>query len=446
MKENQNVEWKESWRDEYLKWVCGFANADGGDLVIGRNDKGKVIGLSEAGKLMEDLPNKARDILGIMVKVRLREDSGKEYLEIEVDSYPYPVSYKGQYFFRSGSTNQELKGTALDRFLLSKQGRHWDGVPIPDVEVKNLSTDAIDGFRKMARASKRLEAAVLREPARGLMEKLHLFDAAHLKRASILLFHADPEVFVTGAFVKIGFFRTDTDLVYQDEVHGDLLGQVQKTQDLLLTKYLKAAISYEGIQRVETFPIPEAALREALLNAIVHKNYASGVPIQISVYPDKIMFWNSGELPADWTVKKLKEKHSSQPYNPDIANTFFRAGMIEAWGRGIERMMEACKAAGSPQPQFRYEQTGLWVQLSFPTSYEKRTEGTSAEVSVETSVKTSVKILWLLEKNPEMTLAEVARSIGKSQRAIELASSKLVKAGKLRFVGPRKGGHWEVIK
>ncbi|MBN1960110.1 MAG: hypothetical protein JW841_04130 [Deltaproteobacteria bacterium] len=77
------------------------------------------------------------------------------------------------------------------------------------------------------------------------------------------------------------------------------------------------------------------------------------------------MLWNSGELPTDWTVKKLKGPHPSQPYNPDIANAFFRAGMIEAWGRGIERMITACKNAGINRPQFRYEGSGLWTQFTY---------------------------------------------------------------------------------
>jgi ATP-dependent DNA helicase RecG len=94
MKENQNTEWKESWRDEYLKWICGFANAEGGVLDIGRNDKGVVVGLPDAKKLLEDLPNKIRDVLGIMADVNLREEAGKEYLEIRVEPYPYPVSYR----------------------------------------------------------------------------------------------------------------------------------------------------------------------------------------------------------------------------------------------------------------------------------------------------------------------------------------------------------------
>ena len=106
MKESQNTEWKTIWRDEHLRWICGFANAEGGVLVIGRNDEGVVTGLPRAAKLLEGIPNKVRDILGIVVEVNLQEETGKEYLEIVVDPYLYPVSYKAEYHYRSGSTKQ----------------------------------------------------------------------------------------------------------------------------------------------------------------------------------------------------------------------------------------------------------------------------------------------------------------------------------------------------
>jgi len=129
IKEHQQTEWKQSWRDEYLKWICGFANAGGGTLVIGKNDQGQVTRLKGVRKLLEDIPNKVRDILGIMVDVNLCRENGREHLEIVVVPYPYPVSCKGEYHYhyRSGSTKQELKGAALDRFLLRKQGR-YDGI------------------------------------------------------------------------------------------------------------------------------------------------------------------------------------------------------------------------------------------------------------------------------------------------------------------------------
>jgi ATP-dependent DNA helicase RecG len=103
-KETQTIEWKESWRDEYLRWICGFANARGGTLIIGKNDRGTVLGVANAKRLLEDIPNKIKDILGIIVDVNLRVEQGKDLIEIVVEAYPYPVNYKGEYYYRSGST------------------------------------------------------------------------------------------------------------------------------------------------------------------------------------------------------------------------------------------------------------------------------------------------------------------------------------------------------
>jgi ATP-dependent DNA helicase RecG len=133
--------------------------------------------------------------------------------------------------------------------------------------------------------------------------------------------------------------------------------------DLLFTKYIKAAISYEGINRVETYEYPRDAVREALLNAIAHKDYSGGVPIQISVYSDKIIIWNEGHLPENWTVKNLLEKHASRPYNPDIANTLFRSGYIESWGRGTIKIIRECKQAGIPEPIFSYDSSDISVEF-----------------------------------------------------------------------------------
>jgi len=193
MVEDQHVEWKVSWRDEYLKWICGFANAQGGVLVIGRNDRGRIVGLKDAAKLMEELPNKVRDMLGLMVAVNLRAKDGKEYLEIQVDPYPSPISYKGEYYFRSGSTNQRLKGTALDRFLLRKHGRTWDSVPHPGVTCEDLDAHTLATFRRLAQRSGRLPDAVLNEVDLALLEKLRLTERDYLTRAAILLFHPEPQ-------------------------------------------------------------------------------------------------------------------------------------------------------------------------------------------------------------------------------------------------------------
>ena len=363
MSESQNIEYKQSWRDEYLKWICGFANANDGSIFIGKDDNGNVVGITDVKKLLEEIPNKVRDVLGILADVNLHTTTQGDFIEIIVEGYPYPVNYKGQYHYRSGSTKQELKGAALDKFLLQKKGKRWDGVPVPKVSAKDLKQETFDFFRKRAFKSQRIEEDILTDSNENLLENLQLKENDFLKRAAILLFYTNPENFVTGAYIKIGYFETDDDLKFQDEIHGNLFEQIEKTMDLLFTKYIKAAISYEGINRIETYEYPKDAVREALLNAIAHKDYSGGVPIQISVYNDKIIFWNEGQLPENWTVKNLLEKHASRPYNPDIANALFRSGYIESWGRGTIKIVRECKQAGIPDPVFRYDSSDISVEF-----------------------------------------------------------------------------------
>ena len=165
---------------------------------------------------------------------------------------------------------------------------------------------------------------------------------------------------------------------------------------------------------------------------------------------DKLMIWNPGELPESWSVDTLKKKHTSRPFNPVIANAFFRAGEIEAWGRGINKINGECRKHGIPMPDYDFEMSGLMITFhANPAHIEAAGSQTAAgatKTSVKTPVETPVKILQLLQKHPEMTLTEVAKIIGKSASAVERASSKLVKEGRLKYVGPQKGGHWEVIR
>jgi ATP-dependent DNA helicase RecG len=371
LSESQNIEFKSSWRDEYLKWICGFANANGGAIFIGKDDKGKVIGIADAKKLMEEIPNKVKDTLGIMVDVNLHETDQGNYLEIIVEPYPHAVNYKGQYHYRSGSTKQELKGAALDKFLLKKQGKRWDGVPIPKVSESELKQETLEFFKKRGIKSNRLAEENLAEDNAHFLENLKLIENGYLKRAAILLFHPDPEKFITGAYIKIGYFQNEADLIFQDEIHGNLIDQVERTIDLLFTKYIKAIVSYQGIHRLETYEYPKDAIREALLNAVAHKDYSGLTPIQIKVFKDKIMIWNEGQLPEDWTIENLLKSHASRPFNPDIANAFFRSGYVESWGRGISKMTELCKTFGLPKPSFLFEGSDCWVVFRMDIYNEK---------------------------------------------------------------------------
>lgn len=425
--ENQLVEWKESWHFDHFKWICGFANAQGGSLFIGLNDEGKPKHLDKAKKLLGDIPNQARDLLGIVVDVFLREVETRVFLEVKVEPYPFPVNLRGRYYYRSGSTLQELKGAALSKFLMERQGLHWDGVPFPAVSIEALKVETITLFSRMARKCGRLSLLDLKLTQHELIDSLNLVsgDGKTLKRAAILLFYHNPTKYIPGAYVKIGFFEGEDVLVFHDEVRGNLFEQAERAYNLIITKYFHAAVSYQGAARIERYPFPLDALREALFNALVHKDYSGGTPVQISISPDKLVIYNEGELPKNWTVEKLQQKHPSKPFNPEIANAFFRAGYIESWGRGTIRIINACREYGMTPPIFSADGTDFEVQLIRLTDAFLSNRGVN---------KQHRQIILYLQDRRQITNSEVQQlcSVSKataSRYLAELEQSYLDKVG-----------------
>ena len=430
--ESQQIEWKWSWQDEFLKWLCGYANADGGTLYIGVNDDGYVVGVEDSKRMLEGLPNKINDKLGIVASINIHKAYGaenvrygysvpedvsskivnqyacglintgmldnsdrrykslavierdnkiwetegvREYISIGVIKYPFAVSCDVKYYKRSGSTLQELNGFELQNFLLERAGKTWDAVPIPEVKVSDLSKEALEAFREKTVKSNRMTESEVNVSDELLLRNLKLYDSEYLTRAAILLFHPTPEQYVTGAYIKIGYFslvgvfgedgETIEDLQYQDIVDGPLILQVDKAIDLIFTKYFKAFVDYEGVQRTETNMLTRGIVRELLLNAINHKDYATGVPIQVSVYEDKIVIFNMGSwskrVPTD---ERVYEKHESVPNNPKIADVSFRSGDVESWGRGFLKIKAECKTINAPLPTIDAENGGVSVSAS----------------------------------------------------------------------------------
>ncbi len=424
------MEWKWSWQDEFLKWLCGYANTEGGILYIGVNDDGYVVGIKDSKRMLEGLPNKIHDKLGIIASINIHKANGaenirfgnhipkniseklinqyacgklssekvestdkrckslaliekenkiweeadgtREYISIEIIKYPFAISCDGKYYKRSGSTLHELNGFELQNFLLERAGKTWDAVPVPEVSVADLSKDALQAFREKAVRSNRMTESEVNVSDELLLRNLKLFDGEYLTRAAILLFHPTPDRYVTGSYIKIGYFslvgafgedaEPIEDLQYQDVVEGPLLLQVDKAIDLIFTKYFKALVDYEGIQRTETHMLTRGMIREMLLNSVNHKDYATGVPVQVSVYEDRIVIFNMGSwskrVPTD---ERVYEKHESVPHNPKIADVSFRSGDVEAWGRGFVKIKAECKKVGAPLPLIDAENGGVSI-------------------------------------------------------------------------------------
>ena len=459
-KETKTVEFKQAWHDEYLEWICGYANAYGGTLYIGRSDDGSPVGVAKAKALMESIPCKITDTMGIIADVNLIDEDGKDVIEIKVEKYPSLISYHGKYFYRSGTTMRTISGKELDRLILKQLGMTWDAVPIPKITASDLDETAIRYFKDEAVRRNRLSSDEVDVSRTILLENLKLVDEdSHIMRAAMLAFYKDPEKWVFGSYVKIGYFeQSDSDLRYQDEVHGPLILQADKVVDLVYTKYLKALISYEGIHRREQFMFSRDAFREIVLNAIVHKDYSSLNPIQISVYPDKIYIWNDGIFPVELnTEEKLYGKHSSKPFNPHLAGIFFKCGLIEAWGRGFDKITAGCKDYNGPLPSYDIGASGVMVLCKACPAYlsllKNGVEASASSItsgdkksSMKSSMKSDERLLILLKESSTASLPRMAEGIGLSVAGVRKALEKLKAAGRIRRIGPDKGGHWEVVE
>ncbi len=450
MSESQRTEWKESWRDEHMKHVCAFANAQGGNLLVGVKDDGLVIGVRNVKKLLEDIPNKAVQLLGVTIRGEVNERNGKDIVEIVVPPSSVPISLCGRFYIRSGSTSQELRGHELRDFILRKDNVTWDEIAVPRAGMEDLDEKAIVRFAARAAQEHRLPYDAVDDEPAAILQNLDLVrDKGELTRAAVLLFGKRPRKHIRSAVVKIGRFgKSSADLISHDVIEGNLLDMPDRIMSILRTKYLHSPISYEGLLRKETLEYPEKALREAILNAIVHRDYGVDTDITVSIFAQRIVIWNFGSLLAPLNVEMLKREHPSRRRNSLIAEAFFRAGHIEAWGRGIAKMMDECQKRGLPEPVVEEHAEG--VRVSFfrgQEDYLGRNEEKGKEKGKgKGKGKSKGKILDAMTKDPVVTIEEMASLLGLSIAGVEKNIRVLKAEGLVRRVGPARGGHWEVLK
>ena len=485
MPTSEIIAYEDHWRDECLMLLCGFANAQGGTLYVGVDDQGKVVGVPNCDKLLEDLPNKINTSLGLIASVNRKPHLGLEYLEIKVPRSLSPISFHGEFYIRNGTANQKLSGMALVGFITRKTGVRWEDEVVDRVKVADLDEESFRIFRRKALKLGRLDEASLNLPNEELLKKLNLIYEGKLKRTAVLLFYKNPSIIQTGSVVQIAkFYEHGPEIHYQEVLNGSLITIADKIVDLIYWKYLKAKLIYEHDRSGDFYPFARTAVREAIINAIVHNCYMFGAPIQIRIEDEEMMISNSCLLPDDLTVETLLSNHRSLPYNPDLANVFYLAGYIEQWGRGIEEILTACRDWGTEPPVFKIQgNTFSVIFKALPKAVIKDplviihahgtlsnqndtlgdtngtlddTNGTLDDTDRDTDRDTNVdlskrknilddKILASLMEHPKITQKILAEQLGSSTITIKRATKRLVVRGRLRRVGSNRNGHWQVI-
>lgn len=429
--ETQSVEFKSLWKDDFLRIISSFANLEGGELFIGIDDEGNVIGVKQSKNLMEVIPNKISGKLGVIPSVKLEKKDKKDIIRIEINPSSVPISYNGKFYMRSGSTTRELKGTELAHFLLAKIGRTWDDYIEEGTRFEDIDIETVEKFKSLARD--RIPSISMEKDCKTVMEKLDLISNGKLKKAAILLFGKKPQKCFFQANVRIGKFRTDTEILTDDRIEGNLFDQLEKSLDVLRTKYLKTEISFEGIHRRDILEYPYEALKEAIINALIHRDYLSTSEIQIRVYDDKMIIMNSGKLPHDIPAESLKSVHPSKPRNRLLAQVFYYAGLIEGWGRGTLKIVDECVTHGLPEPDFK-EDSGTMMVYFYKDPWR---EENLREIGLNDR---QIKAVMYLKKEGAINLSSYRELVPDvHEKTLYRDLINLVNRGTLKSVGEKKG-------
>jgi ATP-dependent DNA helicase RecG len=253
------------------------------------------------------------------------------------------------------------------------------------------------------------------------------------------MFGKDPVRFYPGAFVKIGrFSKSDTDLRFQEVEEGNLIVLLRNVLEQLIYMFFIRPVEFEGMYRIEKHEYPVPAVREMLLNALIHRTYM-GAFIQIRVYDDKISIWNDGMLPEGMSLEKLKQPHSSKPRNLIIADVCFKGGLIDAWGRGTIRIIDTCKEAGLPEPELIERDGGFLVTLFKDNLTEEQL------VKLGLNPRQVKAVLYVIEKG-KITNSEYQEINDISERTASRELSELAKTNVLEQAGSFGAGSYYQLK
>ena len=370
--ESQSLEFKKSLRlkDEIGETVSAFSNSDGGVVLVGVSDGGEPIGVDIGKNTIEELANyiKRNTDPQIFPSVKILDVGGKNVVMIEVrESAEKPVFFKNRAYKRVGKTNQRISSSEM-RKLAKESGErvYWDGRVCEDAILEDIEEEKVRWFLKEARHKRGLDINE-NSPVEDVLLRLRLLKDGKPTNGAVLLFAKDPQRRFMQSEVKCIRFKgvgVTGEMIDLKTVGGDVFDQLVETEKFIFNNIALSAWIEEGkLQRQERWEYPPKAIREALANAISHRDYETTSKVQVRIFDDRMEFWNPGMLPDGWTVEMLKRVHESIPRNPSVAKQFFWIKYIEEVGTGTNKIIEWCIDWGLPEPEFEFTGTSLVVTL-----------------------------------------------------------------------------------
>ena len=445
--ENQHTEFKSSFNEAVIETLCAFVNANGGKVYVGVDDHGNPapnfsVGKETIAKWINEIKNKTQP--SIIADIEPIIINGKEVVCIKVNEFPVkPVSFKGRYYKRVNNSNHQLSAIEITNLSLQSLQLSWDSYPASGKSLSDLDDHKVNAFfeRVNSMGRFRLEGSWIEK-----LQKLKLVQGDVITNAAWLLFAKES----TGYNVHLGRLKTPSMIIDDKMLNGTLFDMVEETMRYIIGQ-IKVAFEIKGMptKRTEIFEYPLPALREIVLNAVIHRDYMSPIDIQIKIFDNYITFYNPGTLYGDLTVADLKkDNYQAIARNKLIAEAFYLTGDIEKYGSGFVRIRQGIKEYPTMKMEFAEVASGFLWTVSYTKQRvslvdDKVTDRVTDKVTDKVTDNQAL-IVQFISENSKISTQMLSEKLKISQRKIKENIAKLKEIGLIERIGSAKGGYWKI--
>ena len=472
-KESLTVEFKQSLDDSVIETLVAFSNTKGGSVYIGINDKGQVSGLTLSRETIPKFLNKIKQLTSpsLLPNVEIINSEEKVVIILSVDDYPLkPVSVQGIYFKRVDASNHKMSTDEISNMHLKTINSTWDMFPDTYHTIKEISMAKV---RKCIRLLKK-NGMTITDNNRAFLEKYDLMRDGKHTYGAFLLFKHNYSLLTT---IELGRFQDNITIKDSSRTKSDIISQVDEVIEYV-QKHINCAIIITGKpQHTKKWDYPLEAIREIVINMIIHRDYRSASDSIVKIFNDKIEFYNPGRLSDDITIDGLlSNNYKSILRNKKIADVFKDFGWIEKYGSGIRRIIQLFKDANLPTPVFRNISEGFQVTI-FSENYEKNTENNIENFTQNKSENENISdkskinftdnftesatenftqnkvyslnssqkaVLDKIIKNPNLTSNEISKLVDMTPDTVRKNITYLKAFGIIKRIGSDRKGYWKV--
>ncbi len=449
--EGLTVEFKEKYTSKIVQDIVAFANSKGGKIFLGVSDDGKIKGEKLTGQLKAEIFSLGRNC-DPEIEVTIKQVEEVVVVTVqEGDDKPY--SCASTFYKRFDAVTQKLSRNETKAMFDSSATIKFDELVNEEATIDDISIAKVRVFYKAAEITYPVSNTTLPN----ILKSLNLMKKNSITNAGVLFFVDRVDPFFLHSQVMLLAFKdyVGVNIFDRKEVRGDLLTQFNESEFFLKRHLsLQAIIDGTSTRRRNVYEVPQEAWREAIANAIIHRDYRmGGTSIQIRVFPDRIEVIGPGGLPDGITPKNIGERSSRR--NEIIADMFARLDVVEKAGTGIIRIREAMEKEGLPPPVFEDMGNFFKIILYRPPNVKDAAEskkGTQKKYlekvprkSTQKLGPSAKKVLSLIAKNPQITTTDIAAEIGITSDAVKKHLANLKEKELIKRVGPDKGGHWKII-